>query len=125
VRTVLDAGALSAIDHRDRDVVALIKLARRLGGDLVTVAPVVGQAWRNGARQAELARALQFIDVAAVDVALAKGAGELMAKSQTSDVVDALLSLAARPGDHILTSDPSDMATLMESRSVNAVIVKV
>jgi hypothetical protein len=125
MRLVLDAGALIAIDRDDRRVAGLIALGRRAGADLVTVAPVVGQAWRDGARQARLARALPMIDVLDVDRASAQAAGEVLRDSGGSDVVDALVALATRPGDQVLTSDPGDIATLLDTRKVNATIVRL
>lgn len=47
MRLVLDAGALIGIERDDRRVAGLIELGRRVGATLVTVAPVVGQAWRG------------------------------------------------------------------------------
>lgn len=121
----MDAGALIAIDRADRRVVGLIALARRAGADLVTVAPVVGQAWRDGSRQARLARALPMIDVLAVDLESGKAAGEVLRESHGSDVVDALIVLAVRPGDQVLTSDPDDITELLAARRVAASVVIV
>jgi hypothetical protein len=95
MRLVLDAGALMAIDRSDRRVAGLIALGRRAGADLVTVAPVVGQVWRDGARQARLARALPMMGVLDVDRASAQAAGEVPRESGGSDVVDA--SSRSRP----------------------------
>lgn len=125
MRLVLDAGAMIAMDRDDRRVAGLILLGRRAGADLVTVAPAVAQVWRNGARQARLARALPMIDVLDVDLASAQAAGEVLAQSGGSDVVDALVALAARPGDQILTSDPKDLDQLLATRQVEARIVPV
>lgn len=125
MRLVLDAGALIAIDRDDRRVAGLIALGRRAGADLVTVAPVVGQAWRHGARQARLARALPMVDVLDVDLASAQAAGEVLAEAGGSDVVDALVALAVRPGDEILTSDPDDIAQLLAARHVEATVVRL
>lgn len=125
MRLVLDAGALIAIDRDDRRIAGLIALGRRAGADLVTVAPVVGQAWRDGARQARLARALLMVDVLDVDLASAQAAGEVLRESGGSDVVDALVALAARPGDQVLTSDPEDVAELLGARRVKATVVCV
>ncbi|MGH3490523.1 MAG: hypothetical protein ACRDP8_21760 [Actinopolymorphaceae bacterium] len=80
--------------------------------DLVTTAPVVGQAWRDGSRQARLARALAMIDVRDAGLHEAKSAGSLLARAGTSDVVDALVALLAQPGDQVLTSDPEDLGRL-------------
>ncbi|MPY92927.1 MAG: hypothetical protein GEV08_07625 [Acidimicrobiia bacterium] len=125
MRLVLDAGALIGVDRGDRRVAGLIELGRRAGAELVTSAPVLGQAWRNGARQAQLARALPMIDVIGVDVVAAKVAGELLAASGASDVVDALLAGHARPGDQVLTSDSGDLDALLQARQVDATVVAV
>lgn len=125
MKLILDAGALIGIDRNDRRVAALIELGRRAGAELVSTAPVMAQAWRNGARQAQLARALPMIDIRPVGIDDAKTAGELLASTNTSDVVDAFLAQLALPGDQILTSDPSDLASLLAARSINAIIVTV
>jgi len=125
VKVVLDAGALIGIDRNDRRVAGLIELGRRAGAELVTTAPVLGQAWRDGARQALLARSLPMIDVRPVDVDQAKFAGELLASSSTSDVVDALVAQLAMPADQILTSDPDDLNQLITARGVAAIVIPV
>jgi hypothetical protein len=121
---VLDAGALIGIDRSDRRIAGLIALGRRAGADLVTMAPVAAQVWRDGARQANLARALAMIDVAAMDLADARSAGELLRAVGGSDVVDASLALLARPGDQVLTSDPGDLDTLLKARPVAVAVVR-
>lgn len=122
---VLDAGALIGIDRDDRRVAGLIELGRRAGATLVTVAPAVAQAWRGGPRQARLARLLAMIDVRATALRDARAAGDLLAASGTADVVDALLAIAALPGDRILTSDPADMGTLSGHRNIHVTVVRV
>lgn len=122
---VLDAGALIALDRDDRRVAGLIELGRRSAASLVTSAPVVGQAWRDGARQSRLARALRMIDVRDVDLDEAKEAGALLGRTGGSDVVDALVALLARPGDQVLSSDPDDLRQLVEGRDMAATIVRI
>lgn len=122
---VLDAGALIGIDRDDRRVAGLIELGRRAGADLVTVAPVVGQAWRDGARQARLARALAMIDVRPVRLDDAKRAGALLGRADGADVVDALTVLLALPGDQVLTSDPEDLSRLAAADDVDVRVVAV
>ena len=74
---------------------------------------VIGQAWRGGgARQALLAKALEGIDVRAVDEALGRAAGELLALTRTADAIDAALVLLADDGDDIATSDADDLEPL-------------
>lgn len=122
---VLDAGALVAADRDDRRVAGLIELGRRAGGALVTSAPVVGQAWRDGSRQARLSRLLKMVDVRVTGVADARAAGALLAQARTADVVDALLALVALPGDQILTSDPEDIRHLVDQRALPVTVVPI
>jgi hypothetical protein len=125
VNLILDAGALIAIDRDDRRVAGLIELGRRAAASLVTTAPVVGQAWRDGARQARLARALAMIDLRPVALQDAKDAGEMLGRAGSSDVVDALVALLAMPGDQVLTSDPHDLARLVDAGQVDVRVIAV
>lgn len=125
MKLVLDAGALIGIDRDERRVAGLIELGRRAGTTLVTTAPVLAQVWRDGARQARLARALPMIDVREAGMPQARAAGELLAVAGTSDVVDALLVLVAGPSDQVLTSDPSDIRGLLDHREMSAIVVRV
>jgi hypothetical protein len=122
VNLVLDAGALIGIDRDDRRVAGLVELGRRSGAGLVTTAPVVAQAWRGSAR---LARLLAMIDVRGTQLAEARAAGELLAATGTSDVVDALVALLPVPGDQVLTSDPGDLGVLVEARGLPVTVVLV
>lgn len=120
---VLDAGGLIGIERDDRRVAGLVELGRRANAGLITVAPVVGQVWRSGARQAKLARLLRMIEVRATALTEARAAGELLAATGTSDVVDALLAMVAAPGDQVLTSDPDDLRPLAAGRAIPLTIV--
>lgn len=122
---ILDAGALIAIERDDRRVAGLIELGRRAAASLVTTVPVVGQAWRDGTRQARLARALAMIDLRPVALQDAKEAGELLGRAGSSDVVDALVALLAMPGDQLLTSDADDLAQLLDAGQVDVRVVAV
>ncbi len=123
MRYVLDAGALIAVDGDDRAVMTALKIASRDRIGVMTVAPVVGEVWRHGARQARLARTLAVIRVDPVDLDAAQDAGELLARSGTSDIVDALLALQVADGDRVFTSDPRDIAALLDARTVSATMV--
>lgn len=113
------------MDRDERRLAGLIELGRRAGASLVTVAPVVAQAWRGGTRQARLARSLSMIDVRGTGIAEARAAGELLAASGTSDAVDALIAMAALPGDQLLTSDPDDLHVLASHRAIPVTVVRV
>lgn len=122
-RVVLDAGAFVALDKGDVRMRARLIAARKLGADIVTTSPVVGQVWR-GARQALLSRVLQGTRIDAPDEVAARRAGELLAKARTRDVVDALVVGLARDGDTIITSDVEDVRTLAAAAHIEATIVR-
>lgn len=122
---VLDAGALLAVDRRDRRVGALLRAAQRAGLPLRTSAAAVAQVWRDGARQANLARLLAAVDARPLDVATGRRIGALLARSGTRDVVDGHLALVAVPGGSVLTSDPDDLRHLVEIAAIDARVVHV
>ena len=110
-----DAGALIAIDRGDRRMIALLQEAVRGRLPLRVPAGVVGQAWRDGPRQATLARFFKTreVEVHALDEHTARAAGELCGATGTHDVIDATVILTARStGDVVLTSDPDDLLRL-------------
>ena len=112
---VLDAGALIAVERRDRDTVAVIEAARLDGRVVVVPAGVVAQIWRDGSRQAIVARLLGATEVtveALTDEGLEQP--ELCAgRPGTSDVVDASIVIAARRHNAtVLSSDRADLIRL-------------
>jgi PIN domain nuclease of toxin-antitoxin system len=122
---VLDAGALIAVDKRDRAVGAMLRVLQRDGVPLVTSAAVVAQAWRDPRRQVNLARVLAGVDIAALDDVVAKKVGELLRANGTSDLADAHVALLVQPQERVLTSDVADIGALLRTRRVKAVIVVV
>lgn len=113
---ILDAGAFVALERNDR------AMWRRLKGALIADEPpvthggVVGQVWRGGkGRQVVLSRALQSVDAVPLTADLGRQAGLLLTASGANDVVDAAVVALADHGDHIVTSDPGDIARLVES----------
>jgi hypothetical protein len=92
------------VERGDRDVVSLVKRERLAGRPPVTSGGVVAQVWRGGrGRQAELARLLAGVHVAAVDDQLGRRAGMLLARSGQSDATGATVVCLAADGDHILS----------------------
>ncbi len=122
---VLDAGAFVAVERADRSVVALLKRELLAGRVPLTHGGVVGQVWRGGGRQANLARLLRAVDIRALDGALGRRAGELLGLAGEADVIDAAVALLAVDGDIILTSDPGDLAVLVAAAGTHADIVLV
>ena len=122
---LLDAGALIAVERNDRDTIALIKhelLSRRTP---ITHGGIVGEVWRDGARQARLARLLPALDVVALDAALGRRVGVLLGRTRMDDVNDAALVLLAEDGDFVITSDPDDLEPLSHAAGVHVDIVLV
>lgn len=112
---VLDAGALIAWERRRSGVEARVAAARRHADDIRVPSVVVAQAWRDGSRQVLLARLLAGCIVDPVDDALARQAGELLARTGTSDAIDAIVAcLAAREEAAIITSDAADLRRLAD-----------
>lgn len=123
---VLDAGGLLALERRDREVIARLKLEMLASRPPVTHGGVVGQVWRGGTgRQVSLARSLGGVEVRPLDGALGRRAGVLLGLSRQSDVVDAALVLLAGDGDEILTSDPSDLRALARAAGLHVDLVPV
>jgi len=112
----LDAGALIALERRSPVVSALLERSEARGIPVRIPAPVLAQVWRGSSpRQARLARLVKIEETAVVvfDAETAKAAGQLLAESGTSDVVDAAVVLCARVhGDRVVTSDPGDLLRL-------------
>ena len=118
---VLDAGALIAFEGGDRKVAALIEAARRRGEQVVTSSGCVAQAWRQGGpRQARLARLLNGLVEKGLDARVSRRVGALCARAGSSDVVDAHLTLLARDGDVLVTSDSTDLRRLLRATGSSA-----
>jgi len=112
---VLDAGALIALERGNGRMRALCREALRSGTRLVVPAGVVGQVWRDGARQAIIGALLngRTTEVSPLDCTLAQAAGALCGRSGTSDVIDASVVLEARRiRAPIVTSDEGDLQVL-------------
>ena len=111
----LDAGALIAIEKNDRRVVAALRLALQERLSITVPAGVVGQVWRDGARQVRLARLLgaTAVSVEPLDDLRARAAGQLCGARGTKDVIDASVVLSAKArGDRIFTSDIAELRVL-------------
>lgn len=122
---VLDAGALIAVDRRDRHVGALLRLAHTQGHRVTTSAAVIAEVWRDGTRQANLARVLAGVGARALDDPAAREVGTLLARSHTADVADAHVAVITEAGDHVLTGDVGDIAQLLDVRGIIAGVVRV
>src|SRR5436190_12869050 len=106
---------------------ARLKAAATAGALVIVPAGAFAQAWRGGAqRQAQLARAVNQMEIAPLDEPVARAAGVLCGVTSTSDVVDASVALAAAHPDTtaVCTSDPDDIARLLEALRSDTRVVR-
>lgn len=108
-----DAGALVAADRRDQRMLIRHRGILASGQTPLVPAGVLGQVWRDGARQVQLARLVKGCKVLPLTEELARAAGELCGRAGTADVIDAAVALAAGPGTILYTSDPGDLTKLL------------
>ena len=107
---ILDAGVLISVD-RSEDAAQVLLATRGPDSSLHTTHPVLAQVWRDGSRQARLAAIVKTLTVHPFDDGPA--VGRLLARSATSDVVDAhLVAVAARLNEDVLTADPDDLRAI-------------
>ena len=112
---VLDAGALIALDHGDKRMIALLHRALTQSRAFRVPAGVLGQAWRDGGVRVTLARFLRSeeVEIIPLDEQLALSCGELCGAAGSSDMIDASVVILARERrDPIVTSDPNDLRRL-------------
>lgn len=120
---VFDAGGLIALDRGKREIGALLAAAAETGIEVVTSAACVAQVWRDPPRQARLARALAGLQERSLDPPAARDCGLLLARARTSDIADAAVALLVEEGDTIVTSDPDDIARLLDAAGTRACLL--
>jgi predicted nucleic acid-binding protein len=111
---LLDAGALvSAEAHPHGKVIAQCQLALLARRPALLSTVVFAQVWRASPRQHVLARIRQMCRPLPFTTETADDVGRLLARSRTSDIVDAAVIVAAiEHNAAVLTSDPKDLAKL-------------
>lgn len=115
MNVLYDAGALVAAERGAREVWVDHRLRLEQGITPLTTAPIVAQVSR-GSRQAQLRRFLRGCRIEAFASDDAHAVGSLLARSGTTDVVDAHAALlAAQRGTAVLTSDAGDLRRLAAS----------
>ena len=120
----LDAGALIALERGNARMIALLREIVATRGQIRIPAGVVGQVWRDGGRQAVLARLLRSsqVEVRSLDEQLARACGEVCAAAATSDVIDASVIIIAREhGDTIVTSNIGDLRRLDPTATIERI----
>jgi len=122
-----DTGALIAAERSDRSgrlVWWFYEEAIERGGIITVPAPALAQAWRGNSTP--ISRMLKGCDIEPLDERIAKRAGELLAKSRTADVIDAVVVVgAAIRGDAIVTSDRQDVERLITALRVDLRVLTI
>jgi predicted nucleic acid-binding protein len=119
---VLDAGVLIAHERGDRSPAAWLDRAAREGVDIAVAAPTIAEVWRDGVRQARLARLLNVCRIIDCDRQLARSGGEIMARASSRQTLDAIVIAAAVIVDGVvLTDDLSDLRPLGAAAGVRIV----
>lgn len=111
----LDAGGLIDVDRNARSVAVLLARARETGSEITIPASALAQVIRQPAKQARLARLVRQpeTNVVALDRVDATQVARLLARTGTSDVVDAHVVICAqRAHQAVVTSDPDDLKAL-------------
>lgn len=114
---VLDAGALIAIEADPQGKTASrCRVAAESGHPPILPTVVFAQVWRGSVRQHTLAKLRRTSVALPFTLGTADRAGRLLARSKSSDVVDAAVVIAAIEHDAaVLTSDPNDLARLADA----------
>jgi predicted nucleic acid-binding protein len=114
---ILDAGGILALARGDVHARVALERALREGYVVVIPTPVLAQVHRGGHDRAHIDRVLKAVNgLLPTSEQVARRAGELQAKTSTSDAVDAIVAaegLMSAPA-LILTTDPADISLLLE-----------
>lgn len=120
---VYDTGALVAADRNARSIWAEHRVRLEAGVIPCVPAPVIAQVSRSS-RQAQLRRFLRGCDIVDFREVDAHATGRLLARSRTSDVVDAaVVVLAVDRTAEIVTADRGDIAHLLTAARISLPIV--
>jgi hypothetical protein len=111
-----DTGALIAADRNNRTMWALHASFMAAGIAPTVPAPVLAEAWRGGAKQANLARFLALCNIEALAEDQAKAVGVLGGKSGHDDIVDiTVVEGAIRRSDAVVTSNPTHITLIADA----------
>lgn len=107
----LDTGALVAIERRKQRGTQLLELAKQRQAVLTAPVPVVTEWWRGRTDVRE--RILDAVNVEPLSIAVAKSAGEALARVPAATAIDAIvMAFAAARGDVVFTGDLDDLQRL-------------
>lgn len=107
----LDTGALIAIELRKQRGIQLLELVKQRLAVLSVPVPVVTEWWRGRTDVRECI--LDVVNVEPLSLAVARSAGEAIAKVPRATAIDAIvMAFAAHRGDVVFTGDSDDLERL-------------
>ncbi len=121
-----DTGALLAAERNDRRMWALH--AGYLAEGVVPMVPagVLAEAWHGGSRQARLVQLLAMCEIEDLNEERARRTGVLATVARHDDVVDvSVVEGAARRGDGIVTTDPTDIGAIAHAAKASIRITTI
>jgi predicted nucleic acid-binding protein len=122
---VYDAGVLVAADRNVRRAWAEHKARLEIGIVHLVPTPVIAQVSRSP-QQVQLGRFLAGCAAVPLGEREAHEAGQLLGKTRTEDVVDAVVvTIAIHENAMILTSDPDDIRRLIRASGCGVAVVVV
>ena len=105
-----DTGALIALERGDLRMAIKLRVLHQAGVPITIPASAVVEWWRKGHGQP---RILELGRVEPMSEAIAKAAGEALAKVRGATAIDAtVMASAAQRADRVFTSDPHDLQKL-------------
>jgi hypothetical protein len=111
----LDSGALVAFERGSARMRALVERALAGGVRLAVPAAVVAQTWRDGGRQARIAKLLRapITELVPLDDLAARAVGVLCGEAGVTDLADVSVVVCARERGHrVVSSDPDDLRAI-------------
>lgn len=113
---VYDAGALIAAERNSKRFAELHEATLEYNELPLVPAGVLAQVWVGGPRQTLLVRALRGCEIEALDEDRARAIAKLRVASGLQDVIDvSVVEAALRKRYTIVTSDPKDIAVVVDS----------
>ena len=127
VRLLLDAGPLIRLERDPRsEVVSASRKMLRGRTRMLVPSVVLAQVWRDDERQHALRRLCAQCEHLPFSTDAAKRVGGLLKASDTTDVVDAAVVVAAiEHGAAVMTTDPDDLRRLIDAAGVDVPLIPV
>ena len=118
---VLDSGAIIAFERGDKVFTAIVRASRRDRVAIAVPSAVLAETWREASTHPRTSLLIKSVDdIPSLDFERARRVGAILARSETSAVVDgSVVEVAlARLPSMIVTSDPEDISRLLQSEDV-------